>query len=395
MAKILEFKSKDKAGKEKTVGKMEIRNQSNAAAELYFYGDIVGSTWDVWQQEDKCPQDVQDFLNDLDGVKDISIFINSGGGAVFGGLAIYNILKRHPANKTVRVDGLAASIASVIALAGDIVIIPKTAQFMIHKAWIGLWGAFTADEFRQLAKELDVCNQSILNVYAENLKDGVSIDTISQMMDNETWMTGDEAAKYFNVQVEEIPAAAACADSMFFAKYKHVPQNLINRPKPDLLQPGNKVLHYQAKDGVIPDNVSSETAPEDTPWAAPILSDFTDKTWDELTDTEKNNIAGHYAWTQGLPPDIFGDLKLPHHRASDGKVVWDGVENAAARLDTTDIPEEDKKGVRQHLGSHYHQFGKTPPWEQDSSDNKTSGQEPKNDLEIAVLKAKLALEREL
>lgn len=365
MAKILEFKSKDKTGREKVVGKLEIKNQSQDSAELYFYGDIIGSSWDRWQDEDKCPQDVADFLNGLEGVKNIDIYVNSGGGDVFGGLAIYNILKRNPANKTVHVDGLAASIASVIALAGDKVIIPSTAQFMIHQPWTIALG--NANDFRKLADILDKCSQSILNVYKENLREGIDINTIKQMMDDETWMTGDEAAKYFNVEVDETADIAACADSQYYSKYKHLPKNL-----------------RKIRDGVVPDNISTEIAPEDTPWAAPILSDFTDKSWDELTDKEKKDIAGHYAWAADMPPEAFGDLKLPHHRAKDGKVVWNGVANAAARLDITDIPEADKAKVRTHLGDHYHQFGKTPPWEQDNSNDKT-----------VLLKAKLALELEL
>ena len=128
MNKILELKNKDlRTGKEKLVGKMEIKNQTNTSAELYFYGDIVSSTWSKWEKEDKCPQDVADFLNEIKNTNELSIYINSGGGSVFAGISIYNMLKRHSAYKTVYVDGLAASIASVIALAGDKVIIPATA----------------------------------------------------------------------------------------------------------------------------------------------------------------------------------------------------------------------------------------------------------------------------
>ncbi|WP_330594436.1 Clp protease ClpP, partial [Clostridioides difficile] len=72
----------------------------------------------------------------------MNIYINSGGGSVFAGMAIYNMLKRHEGFKTVYVDGIAASIASVIALAGDRVVIPQNAYFMIHKPWIGLCGAY-------------------------------------------------------------------------------------------------------------------------------------------------------------------------------------------------------------------------------------------------------------
>jgi HK97 family phage prohead protease len=115
--------------------------------------------------------------------------------------------------------------------------------------------------------------------------------------------------------------------------------------------------------GVSPRDVSMETAPEDTPWSAPTLSDFTDGSWDELTEPEQRRIAGHFAWAASMPPATFGDLKLPHHRASDGAVVWRGVAAAAQRLEQADIPEADLAAVRAHLARHYRQFDREPPWE--------------------------------
>src|SRR5690606_26465620 len=99
-------------------------------------------------------------------------------------------------------------------------------------------------------------------------------------------------------------------------------------------------------DGVVPEDVSRKKAPEDEPWGAPDLEDFTDKSWDELSDDEKRRIAGHFAWAPEMPPERFTDLKLPHHRPSDGAVVLRGVIAAAQRLDQTDIPEADKEKVR-------------------------------------------------
>ena len=224
MNRILELKNKDrKTGQEKVVGKIEIKNELENRADLFFYGDICSSTWGCWEDEDKCPQDVADFLKDLDNNKEINIYINSGGGSVFAGLAIYNQLKRHPANKTVYVDGLAASISSVIALAGDKVIIPKNAQFMIHKPWS--WAIGNANDLRKTADSLDSCEQSILNIYEENLKDGVDIETIKQFVNDETWFTGEEAAKYFNIDVEEESELVAC-NSEYFEKYKNIPIDL-------------------------------------------------------------------------------------------------------------------------------------------------------------------------
>ena len=224
MRKTLEFKSKGKDGKLNKVGNMEFRNETTYQ-ELYFYGDIVSDTWGKWCDEDKCPQDVLDILNSIDENRDLNIYINSGGGSVYAGLAIYNQLKRKKCNKIVRVDGLAASIASVIMLAGNKVIIPKTAQTMIHDPWMGIWGGYNAKEFRKMADDLDACGETILNVYAENLKEGVSIDTIKQMMEEETWLTGDKAAQYFNIEVEDSAIAVACV-SKYFNRYKNTPEDL-------------------------------------------------------------------------------------------------------------------------------------------------------------------------
>ena len=121
MNSIFNFNIKNsKTKKLENKGALEIKNATEDRAELYFYGDIVSNSWQsYWYEEDKAPQDIVDFLNQIEDTKELNIYINSGGGSVYGGLAIYNILKRHKGKKIVTVDGIAASIASIIALAGD------------------------------------------------------------------------------------------------------------------------------------------------------------------------------------------------------------------------------------------------------------------------------------
>lgn len=237
MPKIFQFTKKDKAGNIKNVGRMEIKNQTNNSADLYFYGDIVSiaynpDDWWSWgDPEDRAPQDVADFLNELDGMTDVNVHINSGGGDVFAGIAIYNILKNNSANKTAYVEGLAASSASLIPFACNTVIIPSSAQLMIHNPWTCAQG--NANDFRKMADTLDQVAQSLLNIYMENAKDGITEEQFKQMMDDETWMTGEQATEYFNIQVDENEPVAACAKSEFFGKYKHLPKNLIGQePKP-------------------------------------------------------------------------------------------------------------------------------------------------------------------
>jgi ATP-dependent protease ClpP protease subunit len=229
--KILEFKSKDKEGKEKSVGRMEIKNMTSGSAELYFFGDIVGSTWDAWQSEDMCPQDVAVFLNGLNGVQNIDIYINSGGGDSFAGIAIYNMLKRNQASKTVYVIGLAASAASLIALSGDKLIVYSGAQLMIHNPWTYAMG--NANDFRKVLGMLDKASESYANIYAEHAIEGITSDEIKQKMDAETWMTGRDASLFFNnVEVENIQVAA-CAGSQFYSRYKHMPESLKQKQEDD------------------------------------------------------------------------------------------------------------------------------------------------------------------
>lgn len=229
MSKLLNLKQKDKNNKERTVGKIELRNQINETQqeqELYFYGDIISDSWFKWCDEDKCPQDVADILRDIDETKDLHVYINSGGGSVYAGIAIYNQLKRKKCNKIVHVDGLAASIASVIMLSGDRVIIPTGAQTMIHDPLQSLWGGYNSKELRKLADDLDKTKETILNIYGANLKDGIDIEEIRTLMDNETWLTGEEAAEYFNIEVEEGGQQVACASS-YYEKYRNKPNSLI------------------------------------------------------------------------------------------------------------------------------------------------------------------------
>lgn len=115
---------------------------------------------------------------------------------------------------------------------------------------------------------------------------------------------------------------------------------------------------------VIPENVSTEiVADRDVEWSVPALSDFTDDSWGDLSDSEKLRIAGHYTWAPQNPPENFTGLALPHHRPSDGRVVWRGLVAAAQRLGQTDVPEEDVSAIQAHLGAHYEAFGETAPWD--------------------------------
>lgn len=213
------------------VGFLEIKNQQDGSAELYFYGDIVSATWQSqWYEEDKCPQDISDFLNQIDINANITVYFNSGGGDVFAGIAIYNLLKRHKGHKTGIVDALAASIASVILMACDEIIVMTGAQVMVHKPWCMTWG--NADDLAETIKHLDKCQESIVGIYLTKTKEGVTQQDIEAIVNAETWMTGADLQKYFDVAIENTASIAACA-SCYFDKYANLPEALKQTASPD------------------------------------------------------------------------------------------------------------------------------------------------------------------
>ena len=193
-------------------------------AELHFYGEIVCDEWEKWSDLDTCPEDVLNYLSKIENSKELDIYINSGGGSVFAGLGIYNILKRHKGRKTVYVDGLAGSIASIIAMVGDEIIVPSNSFIMIHKPLCGVCG--NANDMREIADTLDRIEEGLINTYKTKLKHNVDIETIKAMVNAETWLTGEEASKYFNITVTEANKMIAKVDTNLLNSYKNVPENL-------------------------------------------------------------------------------------------------------------------------------------------------------------------------
>ncbi len=151
---------------------------------LYFDGYIAQ---DSWFDDDITPKKFKAELTESEG--DISVWINSPGGDVFAASQIYNMLKEYKGKVTVKIDGLAASAASVIAMAGDEILMSPVAMLMIHNPSTIIWGE-ESDMVR--AKEmLSEVKESIINAY--EVKTGLERNKISKMMDNETWMSSKKA----------------------------------------------------------------------------------------------------------------------------------------------------------------------------------------------------------
>lgn len=165
--------------------------------DLYIYGDVESMTLDMenWRyvQSENSAQHFREELAKYPNAERIDIYINSYGGDVFEGTAIYNQLKRHQARKVVHVDGFACSIASVIAMAGDEVIMPRNTLMMIHNMWVFACG--NAAELRKAADDLDVINTAGRQAYLQKAGDKLPEDELVRMMDAETWLTAERCVE--------------------------------------------------------------------------------------------------------------------------------------------------------------------------------------------------------
>lgn len=187
-----------------------MKNVAKDEGEIMLYGVISSESW--WGDE-VTPKQFKADLDALGDIKTLNVRINSPGGDVFAGSAIYSMLKRHNAEKIVYIDGLAASMASVVAMAGDLVIMPKNAMMMVHNPW-GVCMGF-AGEMREYADLLDKIGVAMATAYTD--KTGKTAEEIKAVMDAETWFTAEEAvAAGWADEIEETKQVAACASGGLF-----------------------------------------------------------------------------------------------------------------------------------------------------------------------------------
>lgn len=148
--------------------------------------DPIG--YDYWDDSGVTAKRISAALRSLDGA-DVVVNINSPGGDVFEGLAIYNLLREYKGHVTVRVLGVAASAASFIAMAADEIQIARAGFFMIHNAWTGLWG--NRNDLRETADFLEQIDDTIADIY--HVKSGLGMDELKADMDKERWINGRDA----------------------------------------------------------------------------------------------------------------------------------------------------------------------------------------------------------
>ncbi len=206
---------------------LTVRAAANATEEneILVHGPIGSSFWD---DNGISGKQFTDALNKFPRGTKVTIGVNSQGGAVGEGLAIFNAIQRRSEDITVRIDGYAISIASVFPLAASKVISPKSSIWMIHNAWA--WAAGNAKEMRKQADVLETHDETLVGIYAA--KTGKSEKEIKDAMAEETWFNGDEAVAWGLADEVEDKDVSDALNEFDFSKapqgtFKNVPANFM------------------------------------------------------------------------------------------------------------------------------------------------------------------------
>lgn len=211
--------------------------------EMLLYGPIASQK--SWWEDRVTPAQFNQELAAIGDVPELVVRLNSNGGDVFAANAIYCRLRDMDAKITVKIDGWAASAATIVAMAGDVIMIPRNGVFMIHDPAMTVWDTFKAEGFEKMAQELKVIKQSIVNAYADRTK--MKGEEIAAIMQEETWWTGDQAVeKGFcdSIMFESEPqtvvenARKVIVNSvpLDLSRFKTVPTMLLNSPAQGGLQ---------------------------------------------------------------------------------------------------------------------------------------------------------------
>ncbi|NBW14187.1 MAG: hypothetical protein EBR82_39930 [Caulobacteraceae bacterium] len=266
----------------------------------------------------------KDFVAEVGKLKGqhIDLRVNSVGGSVIEGAAIYNALRRHKGGLTVHVDGLAASMASVIAMAGEEVLMADNAMLMIHNPWSMSVG--DANDLRKEADVLDKLKKTLVNAYTR--KTGMDSTEISSLMDAETWLDATQAvAMNFADGIEDgIEAAASITPESARARFDNF---------------SNSMARKSAK------NIKAEeTAPE---VAEPIVSTTDAPVSDEAVDTssEDNMNAELQAKVDALQAELSAKVEADTVRAQADEVTAKEIETLRAEVErlTSEVASKDEQ----------------------------------------------------
>lgn len=207
---------------------ISVKNESDRT-QIFVSGDIMDDAWKGWswgEDVETYPQDIRDILK---GAKNqVEVIISSGGGDLFAGMAIANMLQRYEGHTKAIIDGLAASAASIIAFGCDEIEMPSNAYLMIHKPSIGLYG--NADDLLKWADTLDELQVGLVETYKSKVLEGYTDEDINNLINKETWLTGKSASEIFNVNITD-PVQVSNNFGQCILNYQNTPKELIAKPE--------------------------------------------------------------------------------------------------------------------------------------------------------------------
>lgn len=251
----------------------KIKQEGNLRTlEIYLYGEIQGDYYNFWGEKVQSKTSanyIRSVLERAGKVDSINIYIDSCGGSVEEGIAIFNQLDRTEAFKTVYVDAFAFSIASVIAMAGDKVVMPSNSSMMIHNAMMSAYG--TSEDLRSAAKALDVMNEGSCNTYLIKAKDKLTKEKLKKLLDAETFLTAEQAL--------EIGLCDEIANPIDLSQSAEIAEQARRQNNPTAKKAFEAIQNYKAinNGGQNPPKNKSETVPEQKQDKFEWLSDFVNK----------------------------------------------------------------------------------------------------------------------
>lgn len=230
---------------------------TNKTLELRIYG-FIGKGWFA----DVSAETLNRHIENYKGVEEINVRIHSAGGSIAEGCAIYNTLKNHPAKVKVYIEGECCSIATVIAMAGDEIVMSPVANFMIHNPLV-MYMSGGAEDLRHQADVLDTLKETIINAYMTKTK--LNREEISEMMDKESWFKADEALKYgFITEVQELGTVNSGIIKPI--SYENIPEGYFNinikNKGDDITMPDLKNITLEQLKAENPELVNKITAME-------------------------------------------------------------------------------------------------------------------------------------
>lgn len=315
-----------------------VKAQANAAlADISIY-EPIGS-WDLTAAQFIAQ------VKALGDVSQINLDINSPGGDVFEALTIFNYLKRHSAKVTVTVGGVAASAASLIAMAGDAIIMPNNTMMMIHNPWT--WAAGNADELREQADMLDKIGGALFNTYQS--RTGMEAEALQAMLATDTWLTADEClANGFCDQVVDPITASAVFD---VSKFPEQAQAVFAVAKQRKAQASIAEDHTPDEDTDVNELLGDGTEPEPQAPETPLTDIDDDEDIEAIIEEAVSNSMEYAASVAdlcalaGMPAKAAGFIKAKTSLTDVKASLLTAKANAQPALNTTQQPEKSWKSL--------------------------------------------------